>query len=134
MWYSSVILIDEHTTCMLKYKDIAYINTLQFTFQFMIPTDCKITNFSLYMFVYFFKKLNNYACLIHAYYFKRKTGQQAPHGLIIGTPIHQYALYSAMFCPLHSNVSKVQHEKYQSNHYENYGKFTREILSPYLNM
>ena len=36
----------------------------------------------------------------------------APQGLIIGTPISQYASYSAMFCPLHSYISKEQHEKH----------------------
>jgi len=36
----------------------------------------------------------------------------APQRLIIGKPISQYASYSAMFCPLYSNISKDQHEKY----------------------
>jgi len=36
--------------------------------------------------------------------------------------ISQYASYSAMFCPLHNNISKGQHEKHlcnPSSHYEN---------------
>ena len=33
----------------------------------------------------------------------------ASQGLIIGTPISQYASYLAMFCPLHSNISKEQY-------------------------
>ena len=31
---------------------------------------------------------------------------------LIGTHISQYASYSAMFCLLHSNISKEQHKKY----------------------
>ena len=41
--------------------------------------------------------------------------KHAPQGLIIGTPISQYASYSAMFCPLHGNISKEQHEKHPCN-------------------
>ena len=44
--------------------------------------------------------------------------KRAPQRLIIGKPISQYA---AMFCPLHSNIGKEQHEKHlcnQSSHYE----------------
>ena len=51
-------------------------------------------------------------------------------GLIIGAPISQYASYSTMFYPLHSNISKEQHEKHlcnPSNHYRNYRKFTHPI-------
>jgi len=45
-----------------------------------------------------------------------------PQRLIMGKPISQYALYSAMFCPLYSNISKEQHEKHlcnPSSHTEN---------------
>ena len=59
-----------------------------------------------------------------------------PQGLIIGTPISQYALYSAMFCPLHSNISKGQQEKYlcnPSSYYGKYREYTRETCVPYLN-
>jgi len=48
--------------------------------------------------------------------------KRTPQRLIIGKPISQYASYSAMFCPLHSNISKEQHEKHlcnPSSHYEN---------------
>ena len=51
--------------------------------------------------------------------------------LIIGKPISQYASYSAMFCPLHSNIGKKQHEKHlcnPSSHYGKYGEYTRERL------
>jgi len=41
--------------------------------------------------------------------------KRAPQGLIIGTPISQYALYSAMFGLLHSNIRKEQHEKHLCN-------------------
>ena len=46
-----------------------------------------------------------------------------PQGLILGTPISQYASYSAMFCPLHSNISKEQHEKHLCNPSNHYGKY-----------
>jgi len=36
--------------------------------------------------------------------------KRAPQSLIIGKPISQYALYSAIFCPLHGNIGKEQHE------------------------
>ena len=53
----------------------------------------------------------------------------------IGKPISQYALYSAMFCPLHSTIS-IEHEKAPlqstSSHYRTHGRFTREAHAPYL--
>ena len=61
--------------------------------------------------------------------------KHAPQQLIIGTPISQYASYSAMFCPLHSNISKEQHEKHlcnPSSHYRKYGEYAREMRVPYL--
>jgi len=58
-----------------------------------------------------------------------------PQGLIIGTPISQYASYSAMFCPLHSNKSKEQLEKHLCNPSSHYGKHreyicTHEMCAP----
>ena len=53
----------------------------------------------------------------------------APQRFIIGKPISQYASYSAMFCPLHSNIGKEQHKKHlcnPSSHYGNYGEYTCE--------
>jgi len=44
-------------------------------------------------------------------------------GLIIGTPMSQYALYLAMFCLLHSNINKEQHEKHPCNPSSCYGKY-----------
>jgi len=61
----------------------------------------------------------------------------APQRLIIGKPISQYASYSAMFCPLHSNIGKEQHEKHLCNpfsHYGKYGEYARETHAPYLDM
>ena len=61
--------------------------------------------------------------------------KRAPQRLIIGKPISQYASYSAMFCPLHSNIGKEQHEKYlcnPSSHYGEYEEYTRETRVPYL--
>ena len=63
----------------------------------MIPIACKITDFSLYLFVYFLKT-NDFGWLICAYHFARKNGWRASQGLIIETPISQYALYLAMLC------------------------------------
>ena len=61
--------------------------------------------------------------------------KRVPQRLIIGKPISQYAPYSAVFCPLHSNIGKEQHEKYlcnPSSHYGEYGEYTRETRAPYL--
>jgi len=58
----------------------------------MIPIACKITDFSLYLYVYFFENIIIFGWLISAYRFARKNGWHAPQGLIIGTPISQYAL------------------------------------------
>jgi len=62
--------------------------------------------------------------------------KRTPQRLIIEKPIRQYALYSAIFCLLYSNISKEQHEKHlcnPSNHNGKYGEYTRETLAPYLN-
>jgi len=61
---------------------------------------------------------------MHTVLKERMAGE--PQGLIIGTPISQYTSYSAMFCPLHSNISKEQHEKHlcnPSSHYRKYGEY-----------
>jgi len=53
----------------------------------------------------------------------------APQTLIIGKPISQYASYSAMFCPLHSNIGKELYEKHLCDPFSQYGKYgeyTRE--------
>jgi len=53
--------------------------------------------------------------------------------LIIGKPISQYASYSAIFCPLQSNIGKEQHEKHlcnPSSHYRKYREYTREKCAP----
>ena len=60
------------------------------------------------------------------------------HGqrLIIGKPISQYASYSAMFCPLYSNISKEQHEKYPCNpssHNRKYGECAYKMCAPKIN-
>jgi len=59
--------------------------------------------------------------------------KRVPQGLIIGTPISKYASYSAMFCLLHSNISKEQHEKHlcdPSSHYAKYGEYACETCAP----
>jgi len=58
-----------------------------------------------------------------------------PQSLIIGKPISQYASYLAMFCLLHSNIGKEQHEKHLCNlssYYGKYREYTRETRAPYL--
>ena len=67
--------------------------------------------------------------------YNRKYGEcvkRAPQRLIIGKPISQYASYSAMFCPLYSNISKEQHEKHLCNPSSHYGKYICETHAPYL--
>ena len=39
-----------------------------------------------------------------------------------------------MFCPLHSSISKKQHEKHLCNPSSHYGKFTCETCPPYLHV
>ena len=61
--------------------------------------------------------------------------KRTPQRLIIGKPISQYASYSGMFCPLHSNIGKEKHEKHlcnPSSHYGEYGEYNRETRAPYL--
>ena len=88
---------------------------VSFLFIYMIPIDCKITNFSLYLFAYFLKDYHNYF-LARAQL------------LISGKSNSQYALNSLIFSPLHSVINGEQHEKYrynQSSHYGKYGMFDR---------
>ena len=82
----------------------------------MIPIDCKITKFSLYLFVSFLKDYQNYF-LARAYSY-----------LISGKLDSQYALYSLIFSPLYSVINREQHKKYpynQSSHNKIYGMFDR---------
>jgi len=58
-----------------------------------------------------------------------------PQRLIIEKPISQCASYLAMFCLLHSNIRKEQHEKHlcnPSSHYGKYGEYTHETCTLYL--
>jgi len=78
----------------------------------IFPIDCKITNFSLYLFVYVFEniiKIIITTIMIGLYYhtrcFKTKNGERMAQWLIIGKPKSQYASYAAMFCLLHSSIS-----------------------------
>jgi len=43
----------------------------------------------------------------------------ALQGVNVGSTISQYTLYLAMFCPLHSNISKEQHESISAIHLAN---------------
>ena len=70
----------------------AYDHPCFFTFISMIPVDCKITNFSLYLFVYFLKDHCNFF-LAHAQL------------LISGIPVSQYASYSLIFSPLRRRIA-----------------------------
>ena len=88
----------------------------------MIPIACKITNFFLYLFVYFFEN-NNFSCLICIYRFEGKNSWRTPQQLIIGTLISQFALYSALLRLLQ------KYEKYlynPSSHNWKYGEHARE--------
>jgi len=61
--------------------------------------------------------------------------KRAPQRLIIGKPISQYTSYSAMFCPLHSNIGKEEDKKYLCDPFSHYGKngeYTHEMCAPYL--
>jgi len=80
------------------------------TFIYMIPNDCKITNFSLYLFVSFLKDYQNYFLAQPSY-------------LISGKPVSQYALYSLILSPLRIVINREQHKKYpynQSSHNRKY--------------
>jgi len=68
-------------------------------FVYMIPIDCKINNFSLYLLVYFLKDYRIYF-LVRAQL------------LISGKPVSQYASYSLIFSPLCSFINVEQHKKY----------------------
>ena len=57
--------------------------------------------------------------------------KRAPQRLIIGKPIRQYTSYSAIFCPLYSNISKEQHEKHlYTDERKEYGAEDRYSLEP----
>ena len=77
----------------------------------IIPIDCKIIIFSLYLLVYFLKGYHNYflACI---------------QLLIIRKAVSQYASCSLIFSPVRSIINGEHYEKYlynQSSHYEKYG-------------
>ena len=59
-----------------------------------------------------------------------------PQGLIVGAPISQYASYSAMFCLLHSNIGKEQHEKHLCNPSSHYGDTENSVIkhAPHISM
>jgi len=93
-------------------------------FIYMIHIASKITKFSLCLFVYFFENIILLDYFVHAALKERMAS--TPQGLIIVTPISQYASYSTMLCLLHSNINKEQHEKHlcnPSSHYRKYGKY-----------
>ena len=73
----------------------------------MIPIDCKITNFSLYLFFCFLKDYHNY-------FFART------QLIISGKPVSQYTSYSLIFS---SVINGEQHEKYLYNQFSHYGKY-----------
>ena len=43
--------------CILEYVQVLVITLVSLLFITMIPIDCKITNFSLYLFVCFFREI-----------------------------------------------------------------------------
>jgi len=100
----------------------------------MIPIACKITNFSLYLFVYFFESIIILAVqFAYSYRYARKNGWCMPQRLIIGTLISQYALHSALLCSLYSSISKEQHDKSPWNlfsHNRKYGEYVCKTHVP----
>jgi len=89
----------------------------------MIPIACKFSSFSLYMFVYFFENIiiSFISLILRIATALKERMAGTPQGLTFGAPISQHASYSAMFCPLHSNISKEQHEKHLCNPSSHYG-------------
>ena len=85
-------------------------------FIYMIPIGCKITNFSLYLFVSFFLKIT----IINFWH--------APSYLISGKPDSQYALYSLIFRLLHSVINREEHEKYPYNQSSHNRKYTKRSI------
>jgi len=81
---------------------LLYVTTLVLIllFKTMIPIDCKITNFSLYLLVCFF--------ISSAYCFKRKfiILSRRAHLLIIGISVSQYTLYLLVLNLLRSVINK----------------------------
>ena len=89
-----------------------WVTTLVFLlFIYVIPIDCKIANFSLYLFASFLKDYHNYSW-------------RAPSYLISGKRNSQYALYSLIFSPLRSVINREQHEKYPYNQSSHNRKYT----------
>jgi len=114
--------------CLLEYLQVSATTLVSFLFIYMILLTVKLQIFLISVCL-LFKKHND--C------FKRKNGWRAPQGLINGTPISQYTSFSAMICPLHSNISKEQYEKHlcnPSSHYRKHGKYFFETCAPYLNV
>ena len=87
----------------------------------MIPIDCKITNFSLYLF----------ACLLNRY--NIIISWHAPNKLFSGKSVSQYASYSLIFSPLRSVINREQHKKHlynQSSYYGKYGIYDHHSAHP----
>ena len=101
-----------------------------FTFIYIIPTDCKITNFSLCLFVNFFESI---IFVAHT----KKITAGTPQELIFGKPISQLVrlVFSFVLSVTQQCISKEHHEKHPynpSSHCGKYGEYTRETCAPYL--
>ena len=91
--------------CPLEYLQVlatTFVSSLLFMWS---PLTVKL-QISLILVCLLFWKHNNYGWLIRAHHFKRKKGYCVPKRLIIGTFISQWALYSAIFCPLLGSANR----------------------------
>ena len=124
--------------CPQKYLQVSAITLVSLLFIYMIPIDCKITIFFLYFFGYLFKN-------IMMMFGDSRIPLQKKQWLACASRIKYWNSHKASTlhtqlcsaCPLHSNISKEQHEKRVCNlssHYGKYGKFTHEMHTPYLDM
>jgi len=66
----------------------------------------------------------------------QKNGELTLQWLIIGKPISQYPSYAAMFCLLHSSISKKPHEKHLCNPSSHYGNMEDSLAKhvPHISM
>ena len=108
--------------------DTSIILCIVMSFSFMlrsikinvVPIDCKITNFSIYLFVCFLRDYHNYFLAPAQLIGSRKS-------------VSQYTFYSLILSPLLSVITREQHEKHfynQSGYYGIYGIFNVQSTCP----
>ena len=116
--------------CPQKYLQESATTLVSLRFIYIIPIVCKITKFSLLLFVHLFENILLWLVNSHIPLQKKKTVRTSR---INYWKAHEpVCSYSAMIFLLYSNE---QHEKQLCNpsrHYGKYGKFTCEMSTPYL--